>query len=39
MSILESVIDQAFEDRANFSPKDANTEIKEAIEEVIAKNQ
>ena len=36
MSQLSTIIEQAFEDRANFTATDCSTEIRQAVEEVIA---
>ncbi len=36
MSQLSTIIEQAFEDRANFTAADCPTEIRQAVEEVIA---
>ena len=36
MSQLSTIIEQAFEDRANFTAADCSTEIRQAVEEVIA---
>ena len=36
MSQLATIIEQAFEDRANFTAEDCSAEIRQAVEEVIA---
>ncbi len=36
MSQLSTIIEQAFEDRANFTAADCSSEIRQAVEEAIA---
>lgn len=36
MSQLSTIIEQAFEDRANFTATDCSSEIRQAVEEAIA---
>ena len=36
MSDLQNIIEQAFENRAEITPRNVDTHVKEAVEEVIA---